>query len=186
MSENKKVLDDCRRTYKEILLCHSFVRYNKKFCYIKHFRDLDLSLFQENTDEYIIEAQEQGLETESEKLVILCKGEHWSWENEDEIKNKQDVVVNVKIDYDAEKATNTDNMSDALNYKTVTKSIIALVEDNRFSLLEKLTAEVLNIAAEGNLCGSRSGQTARSAFRRVGIDYPRRASGLTFARQSLP
>ncbi len=28
--------------------------------------------------------------------------------NEDEIKNKQDVVVNVKIDYDAEKATNTD------------------------------------------------------------------------------
>ena len=30
--------------------------------------------------------------------------------NEDEIKNKQDVVVNVKIDYDAEKATNTDDM----------------------------------------------------------------------------
>ena len=49
--------------------------------------------------------------------------------NEDEIKNKQDVVVNVKIDYDAEKATNTDNMSDALNYKTITKAIIKLVED---------------------------------------------------------
>ncbi|AIF98494.1 MAG TPA: dihydroneopterin triphosphate 2'-epimerase [Alteromonas australica] len=68
--------------------------------------------------------------------------------NEDEIKNKQDVVVNVKIDYDAEKATNTDNMSDALNYKTITKAIIKLVEDNRFSLLEKLTADVLSIAAE--------------------------------------
>ena len=68
--------------------------------------------------------------------------------NEDEIKNKQDVVVNVKIDYDAEKATNTDDMSDALNYKTITKAIIKLVEDNRFSLLEKLTADVLSIAAE--------------------------------------
>ncbi len=68
--------------------------------------------------------------------------------NEDEIKNKQDVVVNVKIDYDAEKATNTDNMSDALNYKTITKAIIKLVEDNRFSLLENLTADVLSIAAE--------------------------------------
>lgn len=68
--------------------------------------------------------------------------------NEDEIKNKQDVVVNVKIHYDAQKASNTDDMTDALNYKTITKAIIRLVEDNRFSLLEKLTADVLNIAAE--------------------------------------
>ncbi|MCU7555285.1 dihydroneopterin triphosphate 2'-epimerase [Alteromonas sp. ASW11-19] len=68
--------------------------------------------------------------------------------NEDEIKNKQDVVVNVKIHYDAAQATDSDNMNDALNYKTVTKAIIKLVEDNRFSLLEKLTAEVLAVAAE--------------------------------------
>ena len=60
--------------------------------------------------------------------------------NEDEIKNKQDVVVNVKIDYDASTASNTDNMDDALNYKIITKAIIKLVEDNRFSLLEKLMA----------------------------------------------
>ena len=96
MSENKKVLDGCRRTYKEILLSHSLARYNKKFCYIKHFRDLDLSLFQENTDEYIIEAQEQGLETEDEKLVILCKGEHWTWEEEDEIKRLKDEVNSLR------------------------------------------------------------------------------------------
>ncbi len=68
--------------------------------------------------------------------------------NEDEIRNKQDVVVNVKIHYDAESATNSDNMEDALNYKTITKAIIRLVEDNRFSLLEKLTADVLAIAAD--------------------------------------
>lgn len=68
--------------------------------------------------------------------------------NEDEILNQQDVVINVKIHYDAERATDSDQMNDALNYKTITKRIIKLVEDNRFSLLEKLTYDVLEIAAE--------------------------------------
>ncbi|QJR79771.1 dihydroneopterin triphosphate 2'-epimerase [Alteromonas pelagimontana] len=68
--------------------------------------------------------------------------------NEEEVRNKQDVVVNVTIHYDAHQATSTDDMGDALNYKVITKSIIKLVEDNRFSLLEKLTADVLAIAAE--------------------------------------
>ncbi|MDT0594604.1 dihydroneopterin triphosphate 2'-epimerase [Glaciecola petra] len=68
--------------------------------------------------------------------------------NEDEIKNQQDVVINIFIQYDAKKATDSDQMQDALNYKTITKAIIRLVEDNRFSLLEKLTADILAIAAE--------------------------------------
>lgn len=68
--------------------------------------------------------------------------------NEDEIVNMQDVVINVKIHYQADQATDTDLMDDALNYKTITKRIIKLVENNRFSLLEKLTADVLAIAAE--------------------------------------
>lgn len=68
--------------------------------------------------------------------------------NDDEVVNKQDVVVNVKVHYNAMNATNTDDMDDALNYKTVTKAIIKLVEDNRFSLLEKLTSDVLAVAAE--------------------------------------
>lgn len=67
---------------------------------------------------------------------------------EEEIHNQQDVVINVKIHYDAQRATDTDEMDDALNYKTITKRIIKLVEDNRFFLLEKLTSDVLEIAAE--------------------------------------
>ncbi|WP_088329009.1 dihydroneopterin triphosphate 2'-epimerase [Lacimicrobium sp. SS2-24] len=66
----------------------------------------------------------------------------------DEIENKQDVLINVKICYRAEQATNSDDMQDALNYRTITKRIIELVEHNRFSLLEKLTSEILAIAAE--------------------------------------
>lgn len=68
--------------------------------------------------------------------------------NDDEIQNKQDVVINVKIHYNAQQATDSDQMNDALNYKTITKRIIKLVEGNRFSLLEKLTSDVLEIAAE--------------------------------------
>ena len=68
--------------------------------------------------------------------------------NEDEIKNQQDVIINIFIQYDAKRATDSDQMQDALNYKTITKAIIRLVEDNRFSLLEKLTADILAIAAE--------------------------------------
>ncbi|MCM2679329.1 dihydroneopterin triphosphate 2'-epimerase [Echinimonas agarilytica] len=68
--------------------------------------------------------------------------------NTDEIKNKQDIIVNVKISYPADNATTSDNMDDALNYRTITKQIIALVENNRFSLLEKLTSDILALASE--------------------------------------
>ncbi len=66
----------------------------------------------------------------------------------DEVENKQDVVINVKIQYPADSAERSDNMDDALNYRTITKRIIALVEQHRFSLLEKLTADILAIAKE--------------------------------------
>ena len=67
---------------------------------------------------------------------------------EEEINNKQDVVINACIHYSATEAANSDNMDNALNYRTITKKIIALVEQQRFSLLEKLTADVLAIASE--------------------------------------
>lgn len=67
---------------------------------------------------------------------------------DDEINNKQDVIINAIIHYSATDAANTDNMDNALNYRTITKKIIALVEHQRFSLLEKMTSDVLAIASE--------------------------------------
>ncbi|TDF41413.1 dihydroneopterin triphosphate 2'-epimerase [Alteromonadaceae bacterium M269] len=67
---------------------------------------------------------------------------------QEEIDNKQDVIINVVIHYSAEQATNSDQMEDALNYRTITKRIINLVESTRFSLLEKLTSDILAIASE--------------------------------------
>lgn len=64
---------------------------------------------------------------------------------EEEIANRQDIVINVVIHYPADKARNSEDITDALNYRTITKEIIQLVENHRFSLLEKLTQDVLDI-----------------------------------------
>jgi D-erythro-7,8-dihydroneopterin triphosphate epimerase len=66
---------------------------------------------------------------------------------DDEVNNKQDVIINARIQYSADNAANSDDMNNALNYRTITKQIIELVEMNRFSLLEKLTADVLALAS---------------------------------------
>lgn len=67
---------------------------------------------------------------------------------DEERANKQDIVVNVAIHYPADKARASEDINDALNYRTITKNIINHVESNRFSLLEKLTQDVLDIACD--------------------------------------
>lgn len=65
--------------------------------------------------------------------------------NPEETTKLQDVVINIRIQYPAEKAAATDNVESALNYKTITKEIIQHVEEGRFLLLEKLVSDVLAI-----------------------------------------
>ncbi len=45
--------------------------------------------------------------------------------------------MNVVIHYPADKARDSEDINDALNYRTITKRIISHIENNRFSLLEK-------------------------------------------------
>ncbi|AWB69071.1 dihydroneopterin triphosphate 2'-epimerase [Saccharobesus litoralis] len=68
--------------------------------------------------------------------------------NQSEKENKQDVVINAHIYYGADRAVTTDNVQDAVNYKTITKRIIRHVEDGRFLLLEKLTQDVIDICRD--------------------------------------
>ena len=65
--------------------------------------------------------------------------------NEDEILNKQDVLINLTIQYAAQEAVRDNDIDHALNYRTITKAIIAHVEGNRFALLERLTQELLDL-----------------------------------------
>lgn len=64
---------------------------------------------------------------------------------EEEINNRQDVVINATILYPADNAVEINRIEHALNYRTITKAIISHVESNRFALLERLTQEVLDI-----------------------------------------
>ena len=64
---------------------------------------------------------------------------------EEEINNRQDVVINVRLWYDAGMAIRDNDIEAALNYRTITKNIIAHVEGNRFALLERMTREVLDL-----------------------------------------
>ncbi len=64
--------------------------------------------------------------------------------NEDEIRNKQDILINVTLFYPADDAVQINDISHALNYRTITKEIIQYVEENRFALLERLTQDVLD------------------------------------------
>jgi len=68
--------------------------------------------------------------------------------NPEEKEKKQDVVINIEINYAFNEAVLEDHVDDALNYKTITKKVISHVEDGRFLLLEKLVADVLEICSE--------------------------------------
>jgi D-erythro-7,8-dihydroneopterin triphosphate epimerase len=65
----------------------------------------------------------------------------YDWERE----NKQDIIINAKLTFDASKASQSDDIKDTVNYKEITKTIIEKVEPSSFNLLEKLTKVVLEI-----------------------------------------
>jgi 2-amino-4-hydroxy-6-hydroxymethyldihydropteridine diphosphokinase len=68
--------------------------------------------------------------------------------NEDERRNKQDVLINIVLSADTRAAGVSDDIEDAVNYRTITKRIIALVETSQFFLVEKMAAEIAAICLE--------------------------------------
>jgi dihydroneopterin aldolase/2-amino-4-hydroxy-6-hydroxymethyldihydropteridine diphosphokinase len=62
--------------------------------------------------------------------------------NPEERIKKQDVLINLILYTDLRPAGYTDEVSDAVNYKTITKRIITMVEASRFKLVERLAAEI--------------------------------------------
>jgi D-erythro-7,8-dihydroneopterin triphosphate epimerase len=66
--------------------------------------------------------------------------------NPDELVNKQDVIINLEIETDIpDHALKADEPLDIFDYKTITKKIIALVQDGQFKLLEVLTKNILDL-----------------------------------------
>ena len=65
--------------------------------------------------------------------------------NSDERVKKQDVLVNATLWVDTRQAAKSDNIDDAVNYRTVTKAMIAHVESGEPMLVERLVAELADI-----------------------------------------
>ena len=63
------------------------------------------------------------------------------WEH----KNKQDLILNLAICYDASKASKSDHLKDALDYEALTDRVSRAVQRSRHRLLEKLAAKVLDV-----------------------------------------
>jgi D-erythro-7,8-dihydroneopterin triphosphate epimerase len=62
-----------------------------------------------------------------------------------ERKNRQDVVINLNLDYDASKASQSDQLKDALDYEKICQQIIKMVERSQCQLLEKLAGRILKL-----------------------------------------
>lgn len=59
---------------------------------------------------------------------------------------KQDIVVNLEIHGDFTAAGRSDDVADTLNYRTLTKDVIAYVEASSHYLVEALAHEIARIA----------------------------------------
>jgi D-erythro-7,8-dihydroneopterin triphosphate epimerase len=69
--------------------------------------------------------------------------------NPEELVNKHDVVINLEIETDIpEAALESDEPEGIFDYKTITKRVIALVQDGQFKLLEVLTKKILDLVME--------------------------------------
>jgi 7,8-dihydroneopterin aldolase/epimerase/oxygenase len=80
--------------------------------------------------------------------IIFLRGLHietiigiYDWERE----SKQTVVLDLEMASDIRKAAESDSIDDALDYKAVSKRLIAFVEESRFFLVEKLSEEIAKI-----------------------------------------
>ncbi len=65
--------------------------------------------------------------------------------NPDERTNPQEILINVTMRVDTSPAAVSDDIRDAANYRTVSKAIIAHVEQGRPMLVERLVQEIADL-----------------------------------------
>jgi len=84
--EEKKL----KALYFEICQGHSKLIYNNKELYIKHFGDYNLGQFEEQYFIFLKKATDSGLPSQEDKLKLLIDQEHWSTQQENDLKYKKD------------------------------------------------------------------------------------------------
>ena len=65
----------------------------------------------------------------------------YEWEQ----KVKQDIIINIEIEFDGTRAVEEDSIEHTVDYKTVTKKIISMVEDTKYNLIERISGDVVKL-----------------------------------------
>ena len=68
--------------------------------------------------------------------------------NEEERREKQDVVITLTISADLSRAGKSDRFEDTVDYRVIKKRIVAMVEGSQYYLLEALAESIANICLE--------------------------------------
>ena len=96
------------------------------------------------------------------------------WERE----KKQDILINIEMEADCQPAGLSDDFQDAVDYRSVAKSVIGLVESSQFFLVERMAEEIANICLEDSRVTSARVRVEKPGAvrfsRSVGIEVERR------------
>ena len=65
--------------------------------------------------------------------------------NPDERVKKQDILINIVMYADIRRAAETDDIEDAVNYKSITKRVIEHVEEGSDFLVERLVSDLARL-----------------------------------------
>jgi len=90
----------------------------------------------------------------------------------------QDIRINLELDFDLRPAGESDDVRDALNYRTLTKAVIEHVEGSSYFLVERLAAAVARICLEHGAALARVRVEKPGALRfadSVGVEIERSA-----------
>ncbi len=72
--------------------------------------------------------------------------------NEDERRNRQDVVINIVMGTDTRGSGRSDDFADALDYREIKKRVFEMAEGSQFELLEALAEAIADICLEYPRC----------------------------------
>lgn len=70
--------------------------------------------------------------------------------NPDERVNRQDILVNATLWADTRPAARSDEIEDAVNYRTIAKAMIAHIESGEPMLVERLAAELADLCLQAD------------------------------------
>lgn len=71
-----------------------------------------------------------------------------------ELDGEQEVVLTIRFTVDLSRAAKSDDVADGVDYREVTKAVLAHVEGGDFMLLERLAAEVADVVLSFDGTGS--------------------------------